>query len=160
MLLKLGSFSGFFQAFMPLVGWFCSLKFSNYIKSYDHWVAFILLLIIGLKMIYETTTDEDNNFNPLNNKILLLLAIATSIDALAVGVSFACLKVAILPSVMIIGWTTFILSAPGVFIGKTGGNLLQNKAQIIGGLILIFIGTRILFEHLNINIVSILNFIP
>lgn len=154
--LKIGIFFGFFQGFMPLLGWLAGINFSDYITKYDHWIAFILLSFIGIKMLREALADDDDksDFNPLNNKVLLMLAIATSIDALAVGVSFAFLKVSIFSSVCIIGIITFVLSTLGVYIGKMSGELLKKKAELTGGIILTLIGTKILLEHLNIDIMA------
>lgn len=164
---KIALFFGLFQAVMPLLGWWAGRYFESYIKSFDHWIAFILLGIIGGKMIYESFNGEkeDENLNDeieeevsitevyeekdeLNNKNLIILAIATSIDALAVGVSFAFLSVNIVPAITIIGLTTFVLCIVAVLVGKKLGNLLQRYAEIIGGVILILIGTKILIEHL------------
>ncbi len=158
--LKIGLFFGFFQGFMPLIGWLAGIKFSDYIVQFDHWVAFIVLGFIGIKMIYESfkEDEEKSDFNPLNNKVLFFLAIATSIDALAVGVSFAFLKVSILYSVIVIGVITFLTSFLGVYIGKKSGELLKRKAEITGGIILTLIGTKILLEHLNITVATIFNF--
>jgi putative Mn2+ efflux pump MntP len=135
---------------MPLVGWLAGLSLTEYISGIDHWIAFALLTFIGCKMIYESTRLKPNekNINPLNFYVLLLLSIATSIDALAVGVSFAFLQVAIATPIIIIGTITFALSFLGVFIGDISGYLFENKIEIAGGLILIGIGTKILLEHL------------
>lgn len=165
--MKIAIFFGVFQGIMPLIGWWAGRYFESYIKSFDHWIAFILLGIIGGKMIYESVKgkneedikcDEikeevsvDTNIEEkeeLNNKNLIILAIATSIDALAVGVSFAFLSVNIAPAITIIGLITFILCMIAVLIGKKIGGLLQKYAEIIGGVILILIGTKILIEHL------------
>lgn len=155
--LKAGLYFGGFQALMPLIGWLLGVKFSSYIENIDHWIAFVLLFIIGAKMIkesFETDEDEsiacdsDNSKECITNKKFLLLAIATSIDALAVGVSFAFLKVEIISSVAIIGVTTMVLSFIAVLIGKKLGELIKNKAEILGGTILILIGLKILVEHL------------
>lgn len=149
--IKIGLLFGGFQALMPLLGWAAGLRFSEYITNYDHWVAFILLSIIGYKMIYDSLKDEENkSFNPLDNKVLILLAIATSIDALAVGVSFAFLKAAIVPAVATIGVITFSLSFIGVLIGDKSGRFLKKHAGIAGGIVLALIGLKILLEHLEI----------
>lgn len=152
--LKIGLFFGLFQAIMPLLGWLVGIKFSDYIIHIDHWIAFFILSIIGLKMIHESRKDEKNEktYNPLNNKILLILAIATSIDALAVGVGFSFLQIPILSPVLIIGIITFILSTVGVIIGNKSGVFFKNKAEFLGGIILIIIGFNILFEHLGIKL--------
>ena len=157
--LKIGFFFGFFQAMMPLIGWGAGIGFHRYIEKFDHWVAFALLAIIGGKMIYESLKEDEDegekNKNPLQLKVLLFLAIATSIDALAVGISFAFLEVPIASSALTIGIITFILSFLGVLIGKNSGQLLRGKAEIVGGVVLTFIGIKILFDHLNISIPTI-----
>lgn len=155
---KVALFFGGFQALMPLLGWWFGRYFESYIKSFDHWIAFILLVIIGGKMLIEAIKElrSINNSeiatecerDEFSYKKLTILAIATSIDALAVGVSFAFLSVSIIPSITIIGITTFILSFFAVFLGKKLGEYMQSYAEIIGGIILIFIGAKILFEHL------------
>ncbi|MCD6107383.1 MAG: manganese efflux pump MntP family protein [Caldisericaceae bacterium] len=148
--LKIALFFGFFQAFMPLVGWLLGIRFKYLISGVDHWIAFILLSLIGCKMIYETMKTEQTRkiINPLNIHVLLGLSIATSIDALVIGVSFALLNVSIVVPIIIIGITTFILSFTGVFIGDRLGNLFGKKIEIAGGLVLIGIGIKILLEHL------------
>lgn len=155
---RVASFFGGFQAFMPLLGWWFGRYFESYIKSFDHWIAFILLGIIGGKMLIESIkelkTDKDTELatecerDEFSYKKLTILAIATSIDALAVGVSFAFLSVSIVPSITIIGITTFVLSFLAVFLGKKLGQYVQNYAEMIGGVILIGIGIKILIEHL------------
>lgn len=148
--LMLGFFFGFFQALMPLIGWWVGSYFQSLISSIDHWIAFGLLGIIGLHMIRESLhpNEEDDGHSVLTLKMVLILAIATSIDALAVGISFAFLSVDILQAILIIGTTTFVLSFIAVYIGNTLGSLLEKYAGILGGCILIFIGTKILIEHL------------
>lgn len=151
--LKIALFFGAFQAAMPLLGWAAGQQFSRYIIQYDHWIAFALLTFIGGKMIYETWKDgkgEGEQSNPLDNKVLFLLAVATSIDALAVGISFAFLKVAIVKSVLIIGLITFGLSFIGVHLGDKSGHYLKEYAGYVGGVVLIGIGVKILLEHLSI----------
>ena len=147
-------FFGGFQALMPFIGWAVCRNFYEYIKSVDHWVAFILLAFIGGKMVYESFKNEDDETkNTFDIKELFVLAIATSIDALAVGVTFAFKSVQIVPAITIIGITTFILSAIGVFIGHRFGAAYKNKAELAGGIILILIGAKILIEDLaNINL--------
>ncbi len=146
---KLAFFFGFFQFMMPVIGWAGASRFSDLISSFDHWIAFALLLIIGLKMIYESLQkDEDRVCLVLNLKTLFILAIATSIDALAVGISFAFLNVSIVQPVIIIGVVTFLFSLAGVYIGKKSGHFFEKKMEFIGGLILIFIGIKILVEHI------------
>jgi putative Mn2+ efflux pump MntP len=146
-------FFGVFQAFMPLVGFSLGVQFEQYITSYDHWLAFILLFLIGGKMLREAFTQVDDCFafdNGIDIKELFILAIATSIDALAIGITFAFLQVAIIPSVLIIGLTTFTLSLVGVGIGNLFGARFKSKAEIAGGLVLMGIGLKILLEHLQI----------
>jgi putative Mn2+ efflux pump MntP len=160
--LKIGLFFGFFQFIMPILGWLAGINFSKYIEAFDHWIAFFLLGSIGVKMIYEALrkkkkNDSDDNYkiykDPLNNKLLLVLAIATSIDALAVGVSLAAFGqdvLAILSAGLIIGIITFVISFAGVFLGKKFGSLFQKQAEIAGGVILILIGVKIFVEHLTV----------
>lgn len=151
----IGLYFGGFQGLMPLLGWALGISFQQYITSIDHWVAFVLLAFIGGKMIVEAVRDEDveeigEKDLPLNHKELLLLAIATSIDALAVGISFAFLDIPILEAVIIIGCTTFVLSIIGVVVGNFFGTKYKKKAEIAGGIILLLIGLKILLEHLGI----------
>ncbi len=143
-----GLWFGGFQALMPLFGYLLGHQFKEYIETYDHWVAFILLSLIGISMLREAFSKEDEEANDsLDFKTMLLLAIATSIDALAVGITFAFLKVDILPAVILIGVTTFILSVTGVKVGNLFGMRYKSKAEICGGIILIIIGLKILLEH-------------
>lgn len=146
-------FFGGFQAIMPLIGWLLGKQFESYIKSFDHWIAFGLLVLIGGKMIYEVfkkDSDLDNSADILDIKELFLLAIATSIDALAVGITFAFLQTSIAPAVSLIGIITFAVSFAGVFIGHKFGSRFKSKAEFAGGAVLILIGTRILLEHLGV----------
>ena len=148
-------FFGGFQAVMPLLGWFLGKNFESYIKSMDHWIAFALLAYIGGKMAYEAIKGDDEDEtsakgDKLDLKELTIMAIATSIDALAVGITFAFLQVSIVSSVTIIGITTFVLSIIGVMIGNRFGMKFKSKAEIAGGIILILIGLKILLEHLGI----------
>ncbi len=155
---RVALFFGGFQALMPLLGWWLGRYFEGYITSFSHWIAFILLSIIGGKMLLEAmkelrTKEEDKihlecERDEFSYKKITILAIATSIDALAVGVSFAFLNVNIIPSIIIIGITTFILSFFAVFLGKKLGEYMQSYAELFGGAILIFIGVKILLEHL------------
>lgn len=149
--LKIALFFGGFQAVMPLIGWLAGLSLSFWITPIDHWIAFGLLSFIGGKMIYEALQSEEceKKFNPLDTGTLITLSVATSIDALAVGIGFAVLKDSIAPAVTAIGFITFFLAFAGVFIGHKCGNLFANKIEILGGAILIFIGSRILFLHLT-----------
>ena len=144
-------FFGGFQGLMPLIGYFLGKQFEEYIVSIDHWITFILLGFIGGKMIYESfKKDEEDEDKPFSIKELFVLAIATSIDALAVGITFAFLNVNIAISVSFIGVITFILSAIGVFIGHKFGEKYKSKAEFAGGLILVLIGLKILLEHLEL----------
>jgi putative Mn2+ efflux pump MntP len=147
--LTIALFFGAFQAVMPLLGWFGGVSARAAITDIDHWVAFGLLCLIGCKMIYESTRlgSDGKEMNPLDLHVLVLLAIATSIDALAVGVSFAFLKMTIITPAIIIGVTTFALSFLGVYVGNVSGHFFEKKIEIIGGLILIGIGVKILIEH-------------
>ncbi|MEA5509585.1 manganese efflux pump MntP family protein [Crocosphaera sp. UHCC 0190] len=148
--LKIALFFGVFQGIMPLIGWLLGLSFRGILSSFDHWIAFILLGFIGGKMIYEATKLEEDNkkFNPLDTYTLLALAIATSIDALAAGLGLSFLKYSILLPCTLIGLITFGLSLVGVFIGHKFGGIFNQKIEIIGGLTLIGIGTKILIEDL------------
>lgn len=149
--LILGFFFGLFQAVMPLLGWWIGSYFQAFIASIDHWIAFGLLGIIGINMIRESLHNEENeddNTKSLTLKTILILAVATSIDALAVGISFAFLRVDIWMAVTIIGAITFILSFIATYLGNKLGDLLEKYAGILGGCILILIGTKILIEHL------------
>ncbi|HGJ66785.1 TPA: manganese efflux pump, partial [bacterium] len=148
--LKISASFGIFQAIMPLIGWISGIKISNFISSFDHWVAFFILVFLGLKITYETLKSEskEENFNPLDFKVLMALSVATSIDALAVGLSFAFLEMDILVPFLIIGFVTFIICFIGFFVGDKFGHFFENKIKIIGGIILIIIGFRILIEHI------------
>lgn len=150
--LKIALFFGGFQALMPLIGWVAGLTFRDLLADFDHWVAFALLGLLGGKMIYESLTsdDDERRFNPLDTYTLLVLAIATSLDALAAGLGLAVIKTSIVLAVTIVGAITFSFCFIGVFIGHKFGNLFSKKIEIIGGLILISIGSKILFEHLKI----------
>jgi len=166
--LKVGLYFGVFQALMPLIGWLAGSQFKEYIVSIDHWIAFSLLAFIGGKMIREACGAEDKEEdvegmcevavsnqgtvceNPLSMGRLIVLAVATSIDALAVGISFAFLRVSIIQSSVLIGAITFAICFAGVYIGNKCGGLLKKKAETVGGFILICIGLKILFEHLGI----------
>lgn len=148
--LKIGLFFGSFQALMPLIGWLTGLRLRDFISGIDHWVAFGLLSLIGGKMIYESTKIvRDKEIISLNVFVLLILSIATSIDALVVGLSFAFLKISIATPIIIIGIITFMLSFFGVLVGNRLGHFFENKMEIIGGFILIGIGIKILIQHLT-----------
>ena len=147
-----GAWFGGFQALMPLLGWALGRQFESFIKSIDHWIAFALLGIIGANMIRESLKKEDEELNDsFSFKVMLPLAIATSIDALAVGVTFAFLSVDIVPAILLIGVTTFALSAAGIKIGNVFGAKYKSKAEFAGGVILILLGIKILIEHLFFN---------
>jgi putative Mn2+ efflux pump MntP len=148
--LKIALFFGSFQAVMPLLGWLAGLGARDFISGIDHWIAFGLLSLIGCKMIYESRKDHsrEKDLNPLNTHVLVILSIATSIDALAIGVSFAFLNITIAAPILVIGLVTFTLSFFGVFVGSMSGHFFEHKIEIIGGLILIGIGIKILIEHL------------
>jgi putative Mn2+ efflux pump MntP len=148
--LKIGIFFGGFQSGMALLGWFGGIGFAGIIKSIDHWVAFVLLILIGCKMIYEAIKGDDDkkNFNVRNLRILIILSIATSIDALAIGISFALLNFSMVVPIIIIGIISFLLAILGSYLGDKLGHLLGRRFEIIGGIILIIIGFKILIEHI------------
>lgn len=151
--LTCGIYFGGFQALMPLIGWFLGIQFEHLITSMDHWIAFVLLAVIGGNMVKEALSgDQDEDCECPNSafdfKTMLPLAIATSIDALAVGVTLAFLNVNIVPAVSFIGVVTFVCSAVGVKIGNVFGTRYKSKAELFGGLVLIAIGLKILIEHL------------
>lgn len=151
--LLIALFFGVFQAAMPLLGWFLGQQFAERISAFDHWIAFLLLAFIGGKMIVEAL-KKDAEAEAAASKFdlaeLLILSVATSIDALAVGITFAFLNVSILPSVCLVGVTTFLLSFAGVVIGHKFGAKYQSKAELLGGVILVLIGAKILLEHLGL----------
>lgn len=145
-----GLWFGGFQAGMPLIGYFLGKQFENYVTSIDHWVAFVLLSIIGITMIREAMSkEEEKTDDSLAAKTMFLLAVATSIDALAIGITFAFLQVNVAPAVSLIGVTTFLLSVIGVKVGNVFGMKYKSKAEFAGGTILIAIGLKILLEHLG-----------
>ena len=146
---------GGFQALMPFLGWVLGSQFAGYIQNIDHWVAFVLLALIGGNMLREALAPEEGETacavaDRLDHKQLLMMAVATSIDALAVGVTFAFLEVTIVPAVSIIGCTTFCLSLAAVAVGNFFGARYKKRAEITGGIILILLGVKILLEHLGI----------
>ena len=150
--LYLAFFFGLFQAMMPTIGYFAGIYFSDLIASIDHWIAFFLLAGIGINMMREARGEEETVCEPLYLKQVIILAIATSIDALAVGISFAFLKLdSIWSAVAMIGITTFLLSFIAVFLGKWLGSYIEKYAQIFGGIVLIVIGLKILVEHLFLS---------
>jgi len=151
--LVVGMYFGLFQAIMPLIGYLIGAQFADLINAFDHWVAFALLCFIGGKMIVESRKKEecaDNKEASLKSAKMLPLALATSIDALAAGVSFAFLKVTVIPAVLYIGFITLALSMAGVKIGNTFGAKYKSKAEFTGGVILILMGLKILFEHTGV----------
>ena len=149
--LVVGAWFGAFQALMPAVGWLLGSAFTAMIESVDHWIAFVLLALIGGNMIREAFSREEEEADPsLAPVTMLLLAVATSIDALAVGVTFAFLRVDVLPAVTLIGVCTFLISAAGVKIGNVFGARYKSGAELAGGAVLVLIGVKILLEHLDI----------
>ena len=151
----IGVFFGGFQTLMPLIGWILGKQFERYITSVDHWIAFILLGFIGEKMIVESLKKEEEeeiekSDKPLDLKEMFILAIATSIDALAIGITFAFLGTPIIEAIAIIGIVTFLISIGGVYVGNFFGSKYKNKAEFAGGLILVLLGIKILLEHLGI----------
>jgi len=147
---RLAVFFGGFQALMPLIGSLAGLSIKQYIANYDHWVAFALLSAVGCKMIYESfkIKPADRNFDPSNISILLILSIATSIDALTVGITLPLLALSLIKAVIIIGLITFLLSYIGVSVGRKFGHFFESKIEALGGLVLIALGAKILVEHL------------
>ena len=154
--LTVGLYFGGFQALMPFIGWMLGSQFADRIQQYDHWIAFILLVLIGGNMIREALFGDEEDAAQaetdlrLDHKKLFLMAIATSIDALAIGVTFAFLETAILPAIGIIGCTTFCISVAGVAVGCWFGARYKKRAEITGGAILVLLGIKILLEHLGI----------
>lgn len=149
---KIAFFFGMFQFIMPCIGYLLGSAFASYIQAFDHWIAFVLLAFIGGKMLIEAMNEKDEDEkeikNPLSFTTLFVLAVATSIDALAVGVTFATINVPLIFASTLIGIVTFIISFAGVFLGSCCGNLFGNKAEIVGGLVLIGIGLKIFIEHM------------
>ena len=149
--LLLALFFGGFQALMPTLGFLLGYRFESFITSIDHWIAFILLALIGGNMIREALgKDEEHENDDFSFKAMLPLAVATSIDALAVGISFAFLGVDIVQAALLIGATTFVLSGVGIFVGNIFGSKYKSKAEFLGGAVLILIGLKILLEHLGV----------
>lgn len=149
-ILKVGFWFGGFQALMPIVGYLLTKQFASFVVGIDHWIAFGLLILIGLNMIRETIWgDKDDSNDNFSVRTMALMAVATSIDALAVGVSFAFINANIWSASAIIGVVTFALSAMGLYLGRKIGSRLGSKAGLLGGLVLIGIGIKILIEHLN-----------
>ncbi len=148
--LRIAVFFGGFQAFMPLIGALAGLSFREYIADYDHWLAFIILAAVGGKMIYESfkITEAEKNYSPSNILVLLTLSVATSIDALAIGITLSLVAASIATAVTVIGLVTFVLSYLGVTIGKRFGHIFENKIEAFGGVILIILGVKIVLEHM------------
>jgi putative Mn2+ efflux pump MntP len=151
--LRIAVFFGGFQAFMPLLGALAGLSFKDYIEDYDHWIAFAILAVIGGKMIYESfkITEAEKNYSPTNILVLLTLSVATSIDALAVGITLSIVVSSVTIAVIVIGLVTFMFSYIGVLLGKKLGHFFENKIEAIGGLVLIGLGIKILIQHLFSN---------
>lgn len=149
--LKIAICLAFFQTLMPLIGWFAGAKIKEYVTFIDHWIAFILLLLIGLKMIYESLKKEEEKVetvNPLSPLYLITISIATSIDALVIGLTFGFINTPIIMPLAIIGSITFLVSMLGILFGKKAGARAGKKMEILGALILIGIGTKILIQHI------------
>lgn len=149
--LAVGLYFGGFQALMPLIGYLLGIRFQTLISAFDHWIAFILLALIGVNMIRESRSDDedapmDAAFGP---RAMLPLAVATSIDALAIGVTFAFLDVSIVPAVVLIGCITCAISAGGIYLGRVVGERFRSRAEAAGGIVLVLLGIKILLEHLG-----------
>ncbi len=150
-IVKVAVFMAVFQGLMPYVGWLIGSSFKSVIEDYDHWIAFFLLFLIGFKLIYEGITASDDNcsnFNPSNNLLLIGMSIATSIDALVVGIGFGIIEINIYLAMLIIGVLTFMFSSSGVVIGRKIGNKINAGIDIFGGLVLIGLGIKILLSHI------------
>ena len=146
--IKIGLYFGIFQMMMPIIGYLLGIRFAGFVEKIDHWLAFILLGFIGIKMIKESFSEEENTDDKVDFRTMTILAIATSIDALAIGITYAFLETNnILMSFSIIGLITFVICIYGVLIGNKFGNKYGSKAEFVGGLILLFIGIKILIEH-------------
>lgn len=148
--LLVGIYFGGFQFLMPVIGYLLGFRFEHIITNIDHWIAFVLLAFIGGNMIKESFGKSEELNDDFSFKTMLMMAVATSIDALAVGITFAFLSVRILPAAGLIGITTFIISGAGIYIGNVFGAKYKSKAELAGGVILILIGVKILLEHLGI----------
>ncbi|NVO10628.1 MAG: manganese efflux pump [Bacteroidales bacterium] len=147
---RIAFFLATFQAVMPVLGWLGGITIRNWIEPFDHWVALGILTILGVKMLLESQkSSDDKNIDPLDIKVIISMALATSIDAFAVGISFAIIEVNMLLAVIIIGLVTFIASMLGILFGKKTGSRFGQKMEIIGGIILIAIGIKIVIEHYN-----------
>lgn len=148
--LRMATAFGLFQAIMPVIGWLAGISMHSFMASFDHWIAFGLLGLVGGKMLYEATRLEEaeTESNPFGFYVLFLLSLATSIDALAVGITFAMLGTSIITPIAVIGSVTFLLSLAGVRIGNVSGHFFERKIEIVGGLVLIGIGAKLLIQHL------------
>jgi putative Mn2+ efflux pump MntP len=147
--LKIALFFGIFQTMMPILGWLTGLAFRDFLDGVNHWLVFVLLVGLGLKMIYESLTQEkQSSFNPLDNYMLLGLALATSIDGLAAGIGLSILEIPLIAVITTIGLMTFLFSILGVFMGHYFGHLFENRVEYIGGVVLIAVGTKVLLENL------------
>jgi putative Mn2+ efflux pump MntP len=149
--LKVAAYMAFFQGTMPLIGWLIASSFKNIIEDYDHWVAFVLLLIIGGKLIYDgikNNEDAEPKTNPTRNLLLAGMALATSIDAMIIGIGFGLIEINIWLAMLVIGSTTFVFSTIGVFVGEKLGNKINKGIEIVGGIVLIGLGTKILAAHI------------
>jgi len=152
--LRIAFFFGLFQAAMPLAGWAAGRTVSAYIQEYDHWIAFALLAFVGVKMLWESRSfcDPAGRRDCTHTPTLLLLSVAPSIDALAIGISFAMLDLQILVPVLVIGGITFVICLAGTQLGKRFGHLIEKQLEMTGGIVLILIGLKILIEHLVLGI--------
>lgn len=148
--LLVGVYFGGFQFLMPVIGYLLGFRFEHLITNIDHWIAFVLLAFIGGNMIKESFSKSEELNDDFGFKTMFLMAVATSIDALAVGITFAFLNVSIIPAASLIGVTTFIIAAVGIYIGNVFGAKYKSKAELAGGIILVLIGVKILLEHLGI----------
>ena len=149
-MLLAGIWFGGFQALMPVLGYFCGSKFADKVDKFDHWIAFLILALIGASMIKESRDDEEEANSNMDVKTMFFLAVATSIDALTVGITFAFLDVNIVLAVVMIGVITFVISSAGVKIGSIFGDKYKSKAEIVGGVVLIMIGVKTLLTGLSI----------
>ena len=152
--LKTALFMAIFQGAMPLIGWLIGSSFKNVVESYDHWIAFILLLVIGVKLIYDGLTESSEDKSRLDmtkNTVLAGMALATSIDALIIGIGFGFIDINIWLAIFIIGVTTFLFSFFGVYIGEKIGNKINTGIEVVGGLVLIGLGVKILIEHIYLS---------
>ena len=147
----IGLYFGIFQAIMPCIGYIAGIKFQSIIENWSHWIALILLTFIGLNMIKEAVWGEEDTNDKIDFKTMIMLAIATSIDALIVGVTFAILKNSIIIPAIIIGVITFVMSVAGVKLGNLFGNRMGKNAEIFGGIVLILIGIKVVVEHYFIS---------